>query len=850
MADNPQEGNLQQTQSYVESLKEALGIRTRLTEADRSSLNIARQTAKAIQDQKTGLSDLNTVQKQITKNEDLIHKNAKAVEGIYKNLNNEQKKSYKLSKSIQEELENLNTQRELALEKIEQGQQLEQGTLDSLDTQIAGAESALQKETEKIGVLGQQALYQEAIQRQLEASNKARKEEEQVLQKINQNMGILRKVTGGLSELPVIGSAFSQSLSIAEEEMKRITEETGKVPGKLQAAKIQLNALGDIIGKLALAALVKAALDLNKALVETQRVTGYTKAETTALNYEIQAASAAQGEFYTTSVDVLKTVTEITKQTGILGDVLGTEALVGASVLRDQMGLSAEAAGQFAASAAISGQEVQATASGVFDSVNAFNKQNKTALSAQQILEETAKVSKEIGATFGFNQAEIAKAATAAKALGMTLEDVKGVSKQLLDFESSIQNELQAELLTGKDLNLEKARQLALNNDLAGLAEELKKQNISALEFSKMNAFQQEATAKAMGMSTEQLAKTLYQQELNNLSAEEFKEKYGEQNYEASKQLDIQQRLQKALTKIADLVTPIIEAFANLASNAFVLYGTLATIAALKLGKVFGMLGGKGAAAAAEGGSKLGKTLGGLGKGLGSLGKSLANPYVIAGLAVFTGAVIGLGYALKLAAPGIEAIGNIIIGVLAAVPPIITAVAQGFVMLLGALSLEKAAAIIAVGSSLFLLAGGLGAFALAMAGAGIANFLAGDGVLGGLERLAAIAEPIVNIAGALGLLATNLQQFNTSLNNLDEDKLEALSDFGQETGPTIGSVVQGIAGKLLGTESSTSGEGNSGLKEEMVQIKNILTQILNKEGAVYIDSTKAGTSFAIGSAKL
>jgi hypothetical protein len=351
-------------------------------------------------------------------------------------------------------------------------------------------------------------------------------------------------------------------------------------------------------------------------------------------------------------------------------------------------------------------------------------------------------------------------------------------------------------------------------------------------------------------MSTEQLAKTLYQQELNNLSAEEFKDRYGEQNYEASKQLDIQQRLQKALTKIADAITPIIEGFAYLASNALVLRGVLITIAALKLGKVFGMLGGKGAAAAAEGGSKLGKTLGGLGKGLGSLGKSLAKPQIILGIAVFTGAMIGLGYALKLAAPAIEAIGNIIIGVLAAVPPIITAVAQGFVMLLGALSLEKAAAIIAVGSSLFLLAGGLGAFALAMAGAGIANFLAGDGVLGGLERLAAIAEPIVNIAGALGLLATNLQQFNTSLNNLDEDKLEALSDFGQETGPTIGSVVQGIAGKLLGTESSTSGEGNSGLKEEMVQIKNILTQILNKEGAVYIDSTKAGTSFAIGSAKL
>jgi hypothetical protein len=50
----------------------------------------------------------------------------------------------------------------------------------------------------------------------------------------------------------------------------------------------------------------------------------------------------------------------------------------------------------------------------------------------------------------------------AASALGMELEQVATSGESMLDFQSSIESELEAELLTGKQLNLEKARLLAL----------------------------------------------------------------------------------------------------------------------------------------------------------------------------------------------------------------------------------------------------------------------------------------------------------------------------------------------------------------------------------------------------
>jgi trans-2-enoyl-CoA reductase len=85
----------------------------------------------------------------------------------------------------------------------------------------------------------------------------------------------------------------------------------------------------------------------------------------------------------------------------------------------------------------------------------------------------------------------------------------------------SINDELSAELITGKDLNLEQARLYALTNDTEGLSRELAKNFGTAAEFGKMNRIQQEAIAAAVGMQRDELATTLTDQEaLKGLSGE------------------------------------------------------------------------------------------------------------------------------------------------------------------------------------------------------------------------------------------------------------------------------------------------------------------------------------------
>ena len=75
----------------------------------------------------------------------------------------------------------------------------------------------------------------------------------------------------------------------------------------------------------------------------------------------------------------------------------------------------------------------------------------------------------------------------------MELSKVDDIAGSLLNFESSIKDELAAELLIGKNINLEKARQAALNNDLETVATEIAKQAGSAAEFGEMNRIQQDA---------------------------------------------------------------------------------------------------------------------------------------------------------------------------------------------------------------------------------------------------------------------------------------------------------------------------------------------------------------------
>jgi len=127
----------------------------------------------------------------------------------------------------------------------------------------------------------------------------------------------------------------------------------------------------------------------------------------------------------------------------------------------------------------------------------------------KEVFDDIASSAEEIAKFTDGSADAIARAATMANKLGINLKTAGSAADSLLNLESSIASEFEASVLIGRELNLDKARQLALSNDLEGVMKEIVAQVGSEQEFLAMNAIERQALAEAVGMSTEDLSKMI-----------------------------------------------------------------------------------------------------------------------------------------------------------------------------------------------------------------------------------------------------------------------------------------------------------------------------------------------------
>lgn len=236
------------------------------------------------------------------------------------------------------------------------------------------------------------------------------------------------------------------------------------------------------------------------------------------------------------SMDAAVTTKGLQESMMAIGQTLGSNArlnsadLVTFTKLREQAGYTNDELAGIQKLTLATGGSLEDNTASFLGSVAALNGQNKLTINAKQLLKEVANVSDSIKLSIGGTTEKLAEAAFKAKQFGINLQQADQISQSLLDFESSIADELSAELITGKDLNLEKARLLAINGDIAGASEEILKQVGGTAEFTKMNRIQQEALAKATGLSRDDLAASLMSKEalvkLSGVEGKDAKEKY------------------------------------------------------------------------------------------------------------------------------------------------------------------------------------------------------------------------------------------------------------------------------------------------------------------------------------
>lgn len=400
-------------------------------------------------------------------------------------------------------------------------------------------------------------------------------EEKAMLSALKANFPEFEKINDTLDERIKKSSIFSDSIK--------------KYKGQIQNAMASpLTAVAGIF-----TFLFKTAMDADKAIGKMGKDLNIGHDAALQLDKRFQNFVHSSQDGYITQARMTEAMTEMNNEMGTTLN-LSDKQLSTMSKLSRFSNISFKDQAKMLKTSKALGETYEGYVKSMMGTIKAQKFENNLALNAKKIMLDVNNASDRTKISIGGGSEGLAKAAVEAAKLGTNLDGVAGIADNLLNFEQSIENELAAELLTGKDLNLERARGLALNNDFEGVAREINNQLDSAADFGKMNRIQQEAMAKAVGMTADQLGAMLIEQEaikavggdLNDkekAAYEMAKEKYGAEKAaemlkdnqlgQLMKEKDLadekaaaQERFQAALAGLATAFIPFFEMLLQVAN--------------------------------------------------------------------------------------------------------------------------------------------------------------------------------------------------------------------------------------------------------------------------------------------
>ena len=304
-------------------------------------------------------------------------------------------------------------------------------------------------------------------------------------------------------------------------------------------------------------ALVAAAGQVNSQVVDLAKSMNVSYEEGQKIRGEFAGIAASTSDITVTTKRLVEAQMQFNEALGISGKIIPENAAA-QSKLTNQLGIGADSATKLRQIAEATGVSLEEQKLAQYESISAMSAQEGVGIDVKEVMDEVGKAGAYGLAQFQGSVVALTEGVAQAKALGLSLDQVNSIAGKLLDFESSINAELQAELLLGRDINLEKARLAALNNDQKTLMEEINREMGDFEDFSNMNRIQQEAMADAIGMSVDGLSESLLMQQYGEMSQREIVALKGEEVAKQVEMLKTQEafgllieKLQGALTDLA-----------------------------------------------------------------------------------------------------------------------------------------------------------------------------------------------------------------------------------------------------------------------------------------------------------
>ena len=504
-----------------------------------------------------------------------------AAQKEFASLNND------ITKQIQDQLLLKETDAVLDQKTVRSKEELAKRLAQAKVTQMQLSEAAKSAGEDEKKLAAEKIRFSQTLTKELEDEMNLRKE-------VDKKMGLLDNIAAFIKDLPGVGAAtavvINQILKDQEKALINNEDRTSAFINSLKGAALEF--VNSATAQLAFLGGLLLALD--KKVVELQRKLGVSAKEAAELG---QVAANAAGVLGVNTMDTQEALININDQLGIAATSLRADIVGEMAKLAKFTNLSAEAQANFALQAQISGQNAEMLTDETRAAVLEVEKELGIRQDINKVLDEAGKVTGQIRANLGFNIQNIARAISVTKSFGTSLAEVAGISQSLLDFQTSISNELEAEIFLGRSLNLERARLFALTGNYEALTKEIAANAGSAFEFASMNVLEQNKLGIALGMNADTLGDMLFKQEGFASLAQQAREAGREDLEMMFERRDLQQQFNDLVMQLkaifVDLMTPLlplIEGFSNLVQNSKIFRDVLKVVAGIGLSLLVGNL--------------------------------------------------------------------------------------------------------------------------------------------------------------------------------------------------------------------------------------------------------------------
>jgi DNA repair protein RadC len=305
---------------------------------------------------------------------------------------------------------------------------------------------------------------------------------------------VVNDIRSGFSKIPFGDLMFNQISAAASKP--------GLFQGLIKSMEAVVEKSGALVAIIALAA--SRWFKLDAAAEAFRKSTGISASQMQLIRAEVERINIAYKAMGIKAEDVYKSAAAFVNEFKSIGtlsrDMMETSALLAANY-----GVGEDKTAAIFKNMIGIGRQSMVTAKNLIASAGAWAKM--AGIPVNKVMEDLASSSEEVYLNTRGIPENMLRASVHARSLGLSLDEMAKTTSKMLNFQESIDAELNASILLNRELNFMEARRLSFLGDTAGAMDKIIEQMDRIGDLSKLNPIQMKAFAEAAGMTVEQLVR-------------------------------------------------------------------------------------------------------------------------------------------------------------------------------------------------------------------------------------------------------------------------------------------------------------------------------------------------------